>query len=97
MLSLFGGGTRKIEGLATQVERSVEAQRTRKGTQVGGAADLQTQLSLAQLAEHVLLILVNYSGEGLKQGVLRGSIDTANTSNKQALLLAAGTHFRRCA
>eukprot|EP00775_Hariotina_reticulata_P005046 gene5046-5287_t len=33
VLSLFGGGTRKIEGLATQVERSVEAQRTRKGTQ----------------------------------------------------------------
>lgn len=32
VLGLFGG-TRKIESLATQVERQVESQRTRKGTQ----------------------------------------------------------------
>jgi hypothetical protein len=35
VLGLFGGGTRKVESIATQVERQVESQRTRKGTQVG--------------------------------------------------------------
>eukprot|EP00878_Enallax_costatus_P039960 GHUV01045908.1.p1 GENE.GHUV01045908.1~~GHUV01045908.1.p1 ORF type:complete len:183 (-),score=52.45 GHUV01045908.1:61-609(-) len=34
VLNLFGG-TRRVESLATQVERQVESQRTRKGTQVG--------------------------------------------------------------
>jgi hypothetical protein len=34
VLGLFGGGTRKVESFATQVERQVESQRTRKGTQV---------------------------------------------------------------
>lgn len=38
VLGLFGGGTRKVESFATQVERQVEQQRTRKGTQVGGDA-----------------------------------------------------------
>lgn len=33
VLGLFGGGTRKVESFATQVERQVEQQRTRKGTQ----------------------------------------------------------------
>lgn len=39
VLNLFGGGTRRVESLATQVERQVESQRTRKGTQaffIGG-------------------------------------------------------------
>jgi hypothetical protein len=40
MLGLFGGGTRKVESIATQVERQVESQRTRKGTQVGTLAAL---------------------------------------------------------
>jgi hypothetical protein len=42
VLGLFGGGTRKVESIATQVERQVESQRTRKGTQVGARAPLRS-------------------------------------------------------
>lgn len=45
VLNLFGGGgTRKVESLATQVERQVESQRTRRGTQVRGTQGCQPWL-----------------------------------------------------
>lgn len=60
VLNLFGGGgTRKVESLATQVERQVESQRTRRGTQVGDVPKETASLfSTAKGLSSCLLLVV---------------------------------------
>jgi hypothetical protein len=54
VLGLFGGGTRKVESFATQVERQVESQRTRKGTQVRAQAAANPAIYVALCINQLL-------------------------------------------